>query len=356
MLSDKDFEKKYNRFAMPAFKVNINGQNIETTILNIEDLTVNLSVEREADIFSFRVGIVDSISGEFYTQWIDRFFKLGSEVEISMGYEKNLKLMMSGIITSIDFSLTESEAGVTVHGMDNSYKLMKDSGKSKDWSGKSISDIVSNVVRENGFDLECDTTDDIMSTQNGKLSIFQKEESDFEFITRLAKSCGFEFYMKEKKAFFKKKKTKSSEYIIKYKETLYNLSINKKLAGVYSKVTVSGMKAKEKISVSVCANDVGLADISDDMNKLVHSENIVYDERVNSENDARKKAEIILKESAMEFLTGNCETVGIPDIVPGTFFKIEGVSEEFNKQFYANKVTHAFNDQGYTTKIEFRGT
>ena len=49
------------------------------------------------------------------------------------------------------------------------------------------------------------------------------------------------------------------------------------------------------------------------------------------------------------------ELVGLPEIVPGRYLKVEDVDELVNKSFYLSEVTHRIDSSRFRTMFEARG-
>ena len=57
----------------------------------------------------------------------------------------------------------------------------------------------------------------------------------------------------------------------------------------------------------------------------------------------------------MDFVSGEGECVGIPELIPGRYLKIEGSDSHTNGLYFLTKVRHSFSEAGYTTSFEFKG-
>ncbi len=65
-------------------------------------------------------------------------------------------------------------------------------------------------------------------------------------------------------------------------------------------------------------------------------------------------AKAAYNESAMEFVTGRAETIGIPDLRAGCVVELQGVGPRFNGEYYLDEVTHSIGSGGYQTSLSVK--
>ena len=81
----------------------------------------------------------------------------------------------------------------------------------------------------------------------------------------------------------------------------------------------------------------------------------VVDNSVQSEAEAKARAEALLNELSMGFLTGSMEIAGLPIVIPGRMVTLAKINEEFNRDYFITKVVHHMDTEGYETTIHFAG-
>ncbi|MCX7746446.1 MAG: contractile injection system protein, VgrG/Pvc8 family [Clostridia bacterium] len=364
MAEESALSKKYNAFYLPSFEVLIKDKNIEDDEIEIIDLRVEGSIENKSNYFEFRVNATDEYSGEFHTKWLEQYFSLGNEVEIKLGYEKTLVPVIHGLITNVEFFCSESGAEIVVCGMDDSFKTMLNTRDAVMWNANSITEIVDRVLGQYGnLSKKIDTAKDDTKKNDGKdkWMILQNNETDYQFIRRLAEEFCFEFYVQNKTVFFKKRSSDQPVLTLDYEENITGLSCWMNAPGVYSKVTVCGMDDKKQAikgssdAGSISTFGSGSKTGGNIVKKISNAELKIYDSRVKSKEDAKKAAQRLINQAAMEFVTGTCETIGIPEILPGKYIKVDGIGKGINNIYYVTSVTQIFGENGYTTHFEFRG-
>ena len=73
------------------------------------------------------------------------------------------------------------------------------------------------------------------------------------------------------------------------------------------------------------------------------------------EAEAKARAQALLNELSMGFLTGSMEIAGLPIVIPGRMVTLAKINEEFNRDYFLTKVVHHMDTEGYETAIHFAG-
>ena len=81
---------------------------------------------------------------------------------------------------------------------------------------------------------------------------------------------------------------------------------------------------------------------------------VIIDSTVTNDSEAQSRANEELDKLAWNFGTFLIKTIGLPEIIPGRFIKIEDLSKDINKKAYIVKVTHHIDDNGFKTNFEAR--
>ena len=86
-------------------------------------------------------------------------------------------------------------------------------------------------------------------------------------------------------------------------------------------------------------------------------------EKVHNQKDADDRAKAILEKTALDFITGNAECLGLPGyfkeggknepaIIVGSNVNLKGLGKTFSKIYYVTKVTHNISTSGFKTTFE----
>ena len=81
----------------------------------------------------------------------------------------------------------------------------------------------------------------------------------------------------------------------------------------------------------------------------------VVDNSVQSEAEAKARAEALLNELSMGFLTGEMEIAGLPAVIPGRMVTVAKISKDLNRDYFITKVVHHVDTQGFETTVHFAG-
>jgi phage protein D len=124
-------------------------------------------------------------------------------------------------------------------------------------------------------------------------------------------------------------------------------------------VTVNGWDRTRQraISVKVSLGERG-ATVNRDLHNLISAcdarEEIVVDQPVHTEREARQAARAILGDQLKEIVKANATCIGLPDLRAGRRVVIEGLGPRFSGSYFITESTHTINDSGYLTKFNAR--
>ena len=69
----------------------------------------------------------------------------------------------------------------------------------------------------------------------------------------------------------------------------------------------------------------------------------------------KRVAQAIFNERSMEFVSGRGSCIGLPELVPGRYLKIDGMDKHTNGLYFISRVVHRYSEQGFTTDFELKG-
>src|SRR6478752_4119109 len=243
--------EKYGNFYVPAFSVRVGRRDlIRDQWLAVSQVEVNLLLGASAR-FSFTV--VNSYNFKDRTfqtgrgQKVLELLRFGAEVEICMGYgdAKSVPLIASGVITEITTNFPEAGSPeLAIAGYDHAFPLTI--GKNaRTWTKALDSDAVHEITSFHNLNASIETT------KEQHAQIEQNQESDFEFLKKLADRNHFEMYVDEHRTLHFRKPNYTATAVVRlaWGEGLLSFKPEANLAGQISKVEVYGWdpKKKEKI-------------------------------------------------------------------------------------------------------------
>jgi len=359
--------KTYRDFYAPTYAVRLGRQDL------MRDLVVAVS-QVEVDLIlgaasRFTFTLTDCYSHKLQAFQTGRgvdlltLISFGAEVEICMGYRdaKSTPTAMRGMITEITTNFPESGSPeLSVAGYDHGFALTL--GKnSRTWSKARDSDAAREIASFNNLNAAIQDTDE----QHAQIE--QNQESDWEFLKKLADRNHFEIYVDEQKTLhFGKPNDKGGAVVrLVYGEGLISFKPEANLAGQISKVEVYGWNTQTKkaiVGVATAGEESGLSGKSAGQyfNSLVRDPSkrptLRLRQPVFTQAEADKRAKAALSERAKQFLTGDGESMGLPEVRPDRNIELDGLGVPFSKVYYIQQATHKIDSNGYRTRFKIKET
>jgi phage protein D len=353
-------------FYVPAFTVKVDGRSLTDDLsiaVNHVDIDLTLGA---AGRFSFTVvDAYDMEQRKFLsaqgTNVLD-VLKFGAAVTIGVGYGDRARLatMMSGIVTEITTSFDEGGIPeLQIAGYD--YLFPMTLGKvSKSWTKASDSDVVSELASQNNLN------PNIEPTKEKHDQIEQNQESDFEFLKKLAERNHYEFYVDSTKTLrFGPPRDKADGVVtLKWGESLLSFKPEANLATQISEVQVYGWDPQTKqpiVGKAVAGQETG----HDPRRKsggeqvsasLFKKPILQIRQPVFTQSEANARALAILNDHAKKFVTGEAECIGLTDLLPDRNVTLDNLGDPFSKTYYIQQTTHKVDNNGYRTRVKVKET
>lgn len=357
-----EFESDYNDFYVPTSTIKVGGRDlVRELFLTITSTEVELKLNA-AGRFSFTIASAfDWKQQEFLGKAAEvdllTLFAFGAEVEVAIGYGEpaRLKPIIKGIVTEIGTSFAESGTpALTVSGYDALYPL--GIGKtSRQWDDKKPSEAVRDVAGRNSLPVAIDVEDSV------EKRIDQSKESDRDFIDRMAKLAKAVFYIRDGVLCFAPRRNDADAVAdIAWGEGLSSFSPTANLARQVLEVEVHGWSAADGARVVGRArhgDEKGVEGDTESGSKrigkaLSKSPVLSISAAVHSQQEADDRAKAILEERAQDFVTGDGECVGLPELLPDTNVAVSGVGRAFSKTYYVTEATHSVDGKGYRSRFK----
>jgi phage protein D len=363
-----DLADQYGQFYAPAFRIVVSGRDL------LRDELVAVS-QVEADLVlggtgNFSFTVVNSFSDEahaFLTGNGDPLLDVlsfGADIDIYMGYgdlqaSDVSNATIRGVITEVSTGFMEGGSPeVIVSGHDSGFALTmgKNTGS---WQQKADSDVVAQIAGSINLDT------DITSTEETRAQIEQNQESDFEFLVKLAKRNSFQVYIRNRTLYFGPPETRRDGLLtLNWGESLLSFKPQMKLSSQVAAVEVHGWDVENNRAI------VGRADAGDeDMRNpnetsagqylvkfLSRAPTLVMRQPVFTQAEADSRAKAALNERAEEFVTGEGECLGLPELLPDTNITLGQLGDLFSRTYYVEKATHRVDSSGYRTRFTIKAT
>jgi hypothetical protein len=75
-----------------------------------------------------------------------------------------------------------------------------------------------------------------------------------------------------------------------------------------------------------------------------------------TQSEANARAKAALDERAKQFLTGEAEAIGLPDLRPDRNVLLDKLGGPFSKTYYIQEATHKIDSNGYRTRFKVKET
>lgn len=357
----------YQDFYAPAYAVRLGRDDLMRDLLvAVSQVEVDMELGKTTR-FSFTV--TDCYSHKLHAFKTGRgadvlsLLTFGTEIEMCLGYgdARSTPPLVTGTITEITTNFPDGGAPeLTVSGNDHGFALTM--GKSsRSWSNARDSDAVHEIAGFHNINARIETT------KAPHAQIEQSQESDWEFLKKLADRNHFELYVDERKTLhFSPPNDKAAAVVrLVYGEGLLSFKPEANLAGQISQVELYGWNPKTKkpfIGRASAGEESGL----DGKSAGQHLNSFVRDPKkkptlrlrqpVFTQAEADQRAKAALNERAKQFLTGEGETIGLPELRPDRNVALDKLGAPFSKTYYLQQTTHKIDSSGYRTRFKVKET
>jgi phage protein D len=292
-------------------------------------------------------------------------------VHVKIGYVGNLQSVLRGIVTSLAPQFPESGPPTLVVGCSDSLVKLK-GRKPKEGEQKKFVDmcdweIAQAIADRNRLDFTC--------TKEGPQHelVVQKNQDDALFLVERAKRIDFDCFIRTDPASGKDtlhfvKPTDGRDgrpirvYEFEWGKSLMSFSPTLTAVDQVGKVTVRGWDSRAKKSFSYTADKNDLAGVGAGgasgpgtaAEKMNDKEDVIVDQLVLSEQEAKHLAITRLRERANQFNTASGQAIGLADLRPGDNVDLSNLGTRFSGRYQVTKVEHSLGGSGFTTRFEVK--
>jgi uncharacterized protein len=351
----------------PAFIVKIDRRQLE---MDVSKYIVDLSVTHEPDTMDHFSLMLANPFPELPWTHTDQaeLFQEGKTTDIQIGYVDQLQKMFSGVITSISPSFPESGTStLRIEGYTEMRRL-QGSSKTRTFLDMTDKDIAEKIAGELNLTLEADSS---LATYPSYPYVIQYNQTDLAFLLERAHRIGFRLEVDEKKLLLKKvQDDQGSNYTLVWGHPRQPINGSRRVMPLKSfnptlntlrqvtQVIVTGQNPTTRESFE------GQAGPGDETTKngsvsgaeaakQAFGERIerVTNAQVASQPEAEQLARAIYNDRALNFVTGNGATIGLPNLRAGHAIELEGLGPRFSGIYYVTQTVHAISGSGYQTSF-----
>jgi phage protein D len=293
----------------------------------------------------------------------------GKPIEIELGYQEQggqTTAVFEGEVVAVKAVFPRrGSTSVKIQAYTKHHRLQR--GRfTRCFNGKTYSGIAQQIAQEVGLQPIVDPTQPAIEM------VFQRNQTNLEFLLELAMRVGYEVFATEGKLFFRKP-APSGASIRKLKKGEELIAFNPRVeaALIPTEVSVRGWDPAKKEAI------VGQAKKGDDgaeMNGKTRA--LAIAEKLNPDGKAEapmkvaaqafreivvadkaaadELAKATLRNAAENLVHATASVAGSPDLKPGFVTDIDGVGDIFTGPYYIRRVVHNYLKSGYSTTLMLR--
>lgn len=355
---------KYKHFTTPTIVIKVNEKLLPTQILNyLEHATIALTCKLdEMNVAELRfTDLYDYAKSSFSKECMNQYFKLGTPIEIALGYTETEKVF-KGYIYESEFGVSTEGMSITVICKDLMGLLANKQDDSYKNSGNQVEEI-KKILTDGHYSSYAKLSNmsyiNQLSAAYKKLDAKSLMEQSYTAMTLLDKvrwvahKHHYECFIVYDEVIFRPEKQDYSKAImtLSLQKGLLSMHMKQCLGKAIAEAEIRGQdsetytplsaKQKKNLSSNLVKNKDGTAKV------------IIYDEEARKQEDANTSLKGLMQRNKWDVISVQAETVGIPEIVPGRRIKMEGISENMNRYVYIKSVTHEVDKTlGFHTQFE----
>lgn len=348
---------KYQNFQVPDVEILSDGAKlIATKKCEIQELNVDLTNGYEASGCDFVVGDCYDVDKKDFKADITAKLQIGAKIEIRLGYGKSLTNVFVGYIDAVTYEFDKLEAAaIRVSCMDAKGLLMKNRRLEAFKETKADAVVKALLSEQPVSTYIAGKTVDRCSKEAVPLRSGMK--SDYEIITEQAQKLGFEFFVVQGKVYF----IKSEKF------TTPIMSITPECPIEESSVTFSANKLVQTVEVRSIQQGngkmlSGKARLSGARHKAAGKASklyngttqVFYEAGVDSASEASARARVRMAAARAQYGMMEFSIVGLPELVPGRFVKLEKFASVVDGSYYITDIGHRFDEKGFYTLVKAR--
>lgn len=352
-------------FFAPAFRVEVNGSQLSADVsCNVEQISIT---SQPNTLDSFTMTVANPYPEMRWTHTPDaKLFHEGNGVKIALGYVDDLVDMIDGEITKISPDFPES--GVPTLEIEGHTRMhwLQGSRNTRTFQQMSDKQIVEKIASENGLEPQAEDP----GVQYDY--VMQPNRSDLDFIRMRAARIHFEVLVQGKTLIFRKMKEDDQEvYTLVWGQTQQGLSgpntfplqsftpvLNAR--NPVSNVNVRGYDPQSKSGIlgkggtgDQNGNMGGSTKGGDVWSGAFHKPRQLTSVTtpVGSQSEADEHAKALYNDHAVQTITGQGGTIGLPALRSGTVIMLQGLGPRFSGKYYIDQATHKLDGNGYLTSF-----
>jgi phage protein D/phage baseplate assembly protein gpV len=337
---------------VPLYRILIDGQELDPVEANFVHEIKITDWLRMPDVCSLAVGYPAKPEGEPFQALDASAFEIGAKLEVKLGGtdESTTETLFKGEIVTVEPDFHAGGASMVVRAYDKSHRMMR-TRKQRTFANQTSSDIVTKICSE--YSLSPSTK----SSGGPHDMIIQHNETDWDFIWRLARRVGFEFVVEDAQASFGPPNVSGEAVELNYPEQLRAFRPRITAVQQVESVNVRGFDLKSKQQVvrnksrPEQVTEAGITR-SKVAGKFAGATLEISGQSFSSTAEADQLAQAALDQLANAYLAAEGTCAGNPKVKAGAKLKISGIGSNYSGTYRVAKATHVLRGgSGYVTQF-----
>jgi uncharacterized protein involved in type VI secretion and phage assembly len=335
-----------SRDHVPLFSIRINGQDLDPVEANFVHEIKITNWLRMPDVCTLQVGYPASPIGEPYGTLDDSKLQIGNELEVKLGSmgESTTQTLFKGEIVTVEPDFHAGGVAMIVRAYDKTHRMMR-SRKQRSFIQMKSSDIIEQVCKEQGIRAN------VTASHAVHQFVLQHNETDFDFVLRLARRIGFELTVDAGNAKFAPPDANGDKVALSYPDELRAFRPRITAVQQVQTVNVRGFDFNTKRSVvrtKTSPQQVTAAGItrSSVANKFPGAVLEIAGQSFSSSGEADSMAQAALDQLANAYLAAEGTCDGDPRIKAGVLLEISGVGRNYSGTYRVAKSVHVIRGGG----------
>lgn len=280
--------------------------------------------------------------------------KVGVEMEVYLGYivDKDFKLesVFKGYLSAFEIEIdNKGRTILNLQGMDAKMWMMTSRKTEFKKEIKKYSVVVSNVCDDYSSKLEGKEVD-IDGEVEFEAPIYQRNESDYEFLNRISILTGSLFFIDRGKLYFVSPSSlNTSKLKLGPGNAISNIKLCASIWGIPKTVKVVGVNQKDKNSLveaeasksDSIGDGKGAASLTSNISKT--NTIVIVDNTITSVNEAKFLAESVYNRRELNLMEVKLEIIGYPKAVLGSEVTLDNFSKPIDNDYIISGIEHHCN-------------
>jgi Bacteriophage probable baseplate hub protein len=365
-------------FYVPDLEVKVAGQPLPDPV--VRDVLEVKYTDNVDEIDSFELTLANWDAEAFAPKYEppsaperEGLFDPGKTLELSLGYAGDLRLMLTGVITTLEPSFPTS-GGLTlaVRGLNVLHRFRTEQ-HSYAWEEKTDSQIAADLGHrpvqkgKPGLGIRVKTAP---RDEPSEPYVFMDNQYDIVFLLNRARRRGYELVLQQGETsadeylYFGPSDSRGeppAPYILEWGRSLISFRPTLSTATQISEVVVRGWDRRRNRPIEGKASWQDLVPAGSERSRMQvlaqafgSRREIVTDRPVHTKQQADAMAKEILRDKLKSMVQASGSVVGLPDLRAGRKVQIVGLGPRFEGEYYVTETTHSIGESGYTTEFKAR--